>query len=76
MKRDFLQNERYSLGNKSLLPKTLEKFIISSTVDTLTKAVTVEISRIWLSTSFMLSSVFQTVVAAKAWQLYREERHV
>ena len=48
MKRDFLQNERYSLGNKSLLPKTLEKFIISSTMSTLTTAATVEISRIWL----------------------------
>lgn len=66
MKRDSLQNERYSLGNKSLLPKTLEKFIISSTMGTLMTAETVEISRIWLSTSFMLSSVFQTVVAAKA----------
>lgn len=45
MKRDFLQNERYSLGNKSLLPKTLEKLIISGTVGTLTTAATVEINR-------------------------------
>ena len=66
MKQDFLQNERYSLRNKSLLPKTLEKFIINSTMGTLTTAVTVEIRRIWLSMSLMFSSVFSDGCCCKS----------
>lgn len=64
-----------ALASSTVLPD-FEKFTINSAIDAVTTAAIVEISRIWLQTSFVISSAFfQTVVAAKAFCVKQASIH-
>lgn len=53
----------HALDSSTVFP-LLEKFIKSKATETVTTAVIVEISKIWLYTSFMISVAFSHIVVA------------